>query len=174
MVFRDSLLAAYLDIETTGLSFSDSEIMIIGLYLTNGNQDKIVQLVGKDISKGKLLEVLNGVCVIYTYNGRRFDLPFIHAVLGINLETMFNHHDLMYECWNFDLFGGFKAVEEQLGIYRYLQNATGWNIIKSWQQYQQEDDLEALTMLLGYNKEDVMNLKVLRERLLDWRVYQEI
>jgi uncharacterized protein len=166
MVFRDYLFDAYLDIETTGLSL-DSEIMVVGLYLTNGNQYKIVQLAGRDINKENLIKALNGVGIIFTYNGSRFDLPFIHASLGINLEPLFNHHDLMYDCWEFNLFGGFKAVEKQLGIDRFLQNATGRNIIRSWQQYRQEDDQEALTLLLGYNKEDVMNLKVLREKLWD-------
>lgn len=156
---------AYLDIETTGLCFPSSEIIVAGLYLINNNQSRIVQLVGKDIIKENILEALNGVGIIFTYNGTRFDLPFIHAALNVNLETMFNHHDLMYDCWQYNLFGGFKAVEKQLGIYRYLKNVTGSNIIKAWRQYRQEDDQEALTLLLGYNKEDIMNLKILRDKL---------
>ena len=167
MVFRDFLLEAYLDIETTGLSVHDDEITVIGLYLTNSYHGAIVQLVGKDITKDNLFEALNGVQTIFTYNGSRFDLPFIHAMVGINLETMFDHHDLMHDCWKRNLKGGYQAVQQQLDISRYLQYVTGLDGIKLWGQYTEQDDCEALTLLLGYNKEDVMNLKVLRERLHD-------
>ena len=47
MVFRDFLLEAYLDIETTGLSVHDGEMTVIGLYLTNSYHGAIVQLVDK-------------------------------------------------------------------------------------------------------------------------------
>jgi hypothetical protein len=28
--------------------------------------------------------------------------------LGIDLETMADHHDLMHDCWRCNLFGGFR------------------------------------------------------------------
>ena len=167
MVFKDFLLEAYLDIETTGLSVHNGEITVIGLYLTNSYHGAIVQLVGKDITKNNLVEALNGVQTIFTYNGSRFDLPFIHAMVGINLETMFDHHDLMHDCWKCNLKGGYQAVQQQLDISRYLRYGTGLDGVKLWRQYTEQDDCEALTLLLGYNKEDVMNLKMLRERLHD-------
>ncbi len=77
MARRDPVCDAYLDIETTGLSLPYDEIMVVGLYLVNGNQGKMVQLVGKNITKDRLTEELHGVQNIFTYNGRRFDLPFI-------------------------------------------------------------------------------------------------
>jgi len=160
-------LDAYLDIETTGLSVHDGEITVIGLYLTNSYHGALVQLVGKDITKDNLIKVLNGVQTIFTYNGSRFDLPFIHAMVSINLETMFDHRDLMQECWKCNLKGGYQAIQQQLGISRYLRHGKGLDGIKLWRQYTEQDDCEALTLLLGYNKEDVMNLKMLRERLHD-------
>ncbi len=39
---------AYLDIETTGLSPSYDEITVIGIYLTNKNDSRFAQLIGKD------------------------------------------------------------------------------------------------------------------------------
>ncbi|MFC1951734.1 ribonuclease H-like domain-containing protein [Chloroflexota bacterium] len=71
---------------------------------------------GKDINANSLLEALDGVKLIHTYNGSRFDLPFIHSCLGINLAKIFPQHDLMYDCWRNNLYGGLKAVEGQLGI----------------------------------------------------------
>ncbi len=157
---------AYLDIETTGLSPWDSEITVVGIHLCNGDDTRFIQLVGKDISTQSILEALNGVEVLHTYNGSRFDLPFIYARLGINLAQLFTHHDLMYDCWRNNLYGGFKAVERQLGIDRKLTEVNGYEAVKLWWRYVDSFDLDALNTLLEYNKEDVLNLKTLKERLL--------
>ncbi len=159
------LTDAYLDIETTGLSRFYDYITVVGIYLCNSKDDKLIQLVGEAVTRENLLESLNGVNAIYTYNGKRFDLPFIDSSLGIDLEAEFRHHDLMYDCWGHNLFGGFKAVEQQLGIPRQLQGVGGLGAVWLWWKYQNGGDQNALTTLLKYNEEDVVNLKVLRERL---------
>ena len=156
---------AYLDIETTGLSCEDAGITVIGIYLVNGVDDRLVQLVGMDVTADNLLESLVGVKRIYTYNGRQFDLPFIHGALGTDLATLFDHHDLVFDCWSRNLYGGFKTVEQKLGIARKLQGISGWDAVRLWWRYLDSGDLEALATLLEYNREDVMNLKILRERL---------
>jgi len=156
---------AYLDIETTGLSRFYDYITVIGIYLCNSSQDKLIQLVGEQATTDNLLKTLEGVNTIYTYNGSRFDLPFINVSLGINLATEFHHHDLMYDCWRNNLYGGFKAVERQLGIPRQLQGIGGLEAVWLWWRYQNDGDQNALTLMLQYNKEDVINLNALRERL---------
>ena len=156
---------AYLDIETTGLSRFYDYITVIGVYRCNGKDDKLIQLVGEGVTGENLLKALKGVNTIYTYNGSRFDLPFIDAFLGVNLEAEFRHHDLMYDCWMNNLYGGFKAVERQLGIPRQLSGISGWDAVILWWRYQYDDNRTALALLLQYNKEDVVNLKALRERL---------
>jgi len=156
---------AYLDIETTGLSRFYDYITVIGIYLCNGKDDKLIQLVGEQVTTGNLLEALEGVNTIYTYNGSRFDLPFINSSLGIDLATEFRHRDLMYDCWRNNLYGGFKGVERQLGIPRQLQGISGLEAVWLWWRYQNDDDKNALALLLQYNREDVVNLKVLKERL---------
>jgi len=157
---------AYLDIETTGLSSSVDEITVIGIYLYDGDDTRFIQLVGKDITSDGILEALSSVNTIYTYNGSRFDLPFILSRLGIDLAQSFTHRDLMYDCWRCNLYGGFKAVEKQLGITRRLVEVNGYEAIRLWWRYVDSFDLDALNTLLEYNKEDVVNLKVLKERLL--------
>lgn len=157
---------AYLDIETTGLSSRYSRITVIGIYLCNGDDTSFIQLVGEDIIVDSLLETLDGADIIYTYNGSRFDLPFIYILLGVNLAKMFTHRDLMYDCWRNNLYGGFKAVERQLGIERRLTEVNGYEAVKLWWRYVNDYDEDALAMLLEYNKEDVVNLKTLKERLL--------
>jgi uncharacterized protein YprB with RNaseH-like and TPR domain len=159
---------AYLDIETTGLSPTECMITVVGMYICNGEDTKVVQLVGKDITKDSLSSALEGVNVLHTYNGSRFDLPFIHGCIGIDLNRMFPHRDLMYDCWKNNLYGGLKAVERQLGIERKLKDMDGWEAVKLWWKYVESFDLEALNKLLEYNKEDVVNLKTLKGKLLNY------
>ena len=157
---------AYVDIETTGLSSLYSEITVAGIYLCNGDDTRFIQLVGHEITDVNLMEVLEGVDVLYTYNGSRFDLPFIHYRLGINLAGLFSHRDLMYDCWRNNLYGGFKAVERQLGIERRLKDVSGYEAVRLWWRYVNDYDEDALAILLEYNREDVINLKTLKEKLL--------
>jgi uncharacterized protein YprB with RNaseH-like and TPR domain len=157
---------AYIDIETTGLAPFDCEITVIGIHICRGGETEFVQLVGRDVTTDGILEALQGVDVIYSYNGSRFDLPFIHSRLGINLAELFNHRDLMYDCWRNNLYGGLKAVERQLGIRRVLAGMNGYEAVRLWWKYVDSFDLDALNMLLEYNKEDVVNLKTLKDILL--------
>ena len=158
---------AYLDIETTGLYFTYDEITVVGIYLTNGIDNRFVQLIGKEITADNLLEALEGVGIIHTYNGSRFDLPFIYSRLGINLAKIFTHSDLMYHCWRKNLYGGLKSVERQLGIDRRLKEVSGYEAVKLWWRYVDSFDLAALNKLLEYNREDVVNLRAVKARLLD-------
>lgn len=159
------LIDAYLDIETTGLSPGYNDITVIGIYRCEGGNGKLVQLVGEEATTDNLLRALEGVKTIYTYNGSRFDIPFINACLGLDLEGRFHHCDLMYDCWRQNLKGGFKAVEAQLGIPRQLKDIGGFEAIMLWWRYQNDGDRDALDLLLAYNREDVVNLKALREKL---------
>lgn len=157
---------AYLDIETTGLSPWYSEITVVGIHLCNGVDTSFIQLIGEDITADSILQALEGVNTIYTYNGSRFDLPFIHRLLGIDLASLFTHRDLMYDCWRQQLYGGLKGVELQLSIPRRLTEINGYEAVKLWWKYVNDYDEDALVTLLEYNKEDVINLKILKERLL--------
>ena len=156
---------AYLDIETTGLSSFYHDITVIGIYLVDSSGGRLVQLVGEAATSDNLLEALQGVDTIYTYNGSRFDIPFIRTLLEVDLDAIFHHHDLMYDCWMNNLYGGFKAVERQLGIGRKLQGINGLEAIRLWWRYRENGDEEALALLLEYNREDVVNLEALRKRL---------
>jgi uncharacterized protein YprB with RNaseH-like and TPR domain len=157
---------AYIDIETTGLTYGASEITVVGIYLCRNDETDFVQLVGRDISADAILEALEGVEVIYTYNGSRFDLPFIRSQYGIDLAGLFHHRDLMFDCWSKNLYGGLKGVEKQVGITRNLPEMNGFEAVKLWWKYVDSFDLEALNKLCEYNKEDVVNLKTLRDILV--------
>lgn len=156
---------AYLDIETTGLSRNYYDITVIGIAFENRKKCKVIQLIGDDISDLRLLELLSEIDEIYTYNGSRFDLPFIREKLRVDLTEQFSHRDLMYDCWKQDLKGGLKVVEAKLEIGRNSKGVDGFMAVRLWWDYINDNDEEALKTLLEYNREDVVNLKVLREKL---------
>ena len=54
---------------------------------------------------------------------------------------------------------------QQLGIPWQLKGISWWDAVMLWRRYQNYCDLNALALLLKCNKEDVVNLKVLREKL---------
>ena len=134
------MVDAYLDIETTGLPRFYHDITIIGIYRVDGTGSQLVQLVGEAVTKENLLSSLDGVGTIFTYNGSRFDLPFIRAFLRVSLADIFHHHDLMYDCWRKGLYGGFKAVERQLGIVRQLEGVDGFQAVILWGRYRNHSD----------------------------------
>lgn len=151
-------MKAFLDIET---SF-EGEITVLGIYRGDGT---IIQLVGKEITRSNLLKSLAGTTTIYTYNGSRFDLPVIKEKLNVDLDDFFITYDLMYDCWERNLYGGLKKVEQMLGIKRRLKEVNGWVAMELWYQYEEENNKKALQVLLEYNKEDIVNLPVLMEKL---------
>lgn len=148
----------FLDIETSW----EGDITVIGIY-TPGNGT--VQLVGLKVMAANLMAALRDARIIYTYNGSRFDLPVIHRRLGIDLKAHFVHHDLMYDCWKNNLYGGLKKVEQLLGIGRDTEGLGGTDAMNLWQMYEKQNDKEALDILLKYNREDVENLCLVAERL---------
>ena len=151
-------MKAYLDIET---SFG-GEITVIGIFCP---PERFVQLVGEEVNWTNLWNALDGVSVILTYNGARFDLPVIRRAVKLDLERYFECRDLMHDCWRKNLYGGLKRVEEQLGIERASKGIDGMEAMRLWERFRLYGDGEALQVLLAYNRDDVKNLFHLEARL---------
>lgn len=148
---------AFVDIETTGLSSQSDCITMIGVY--NGNEIKTFI---KGINLHEARDELAKYKQLVTFNGARFDLPFIeHEFPGF-----FNHlHiDLMYPLKSIGYSGGLKNIECSLGIKRSEETVgiSGFEAVRLWKKYEHGDD-EALELLVKYNKEDVENLKTIIE-----------
>jgi len=152
-------MKAYLDIET---SFG-GEITILGVFCP---PDRIIQLVGDEVNWTNLWNALEGVSEVLTYNGARFDLPVIKRGVRLDLNKYFECRDLMYACWDRNLYGGLKKVEEQLGIERASKGIDGMEAMRLWERYRLYGDERALRTLLQYNSDDIVNLYQL-ENLLE-------
>ena len=153
-------MKAYLDIET---SFG-GEITIVGIFCL---PNRMIQLVGDEVNWTNLWNALEGVTQILTYNGSRFDLPVIKRAVGLDLNKYFECRDLMYNCWEKNLYGGLKRVEEQVGIARASKGIDGLEAMRLWERFRLYADEKALQILLEYNREDVVNLYHLEARLND-------
>lgn len=153
---------AYLDIETS----YRKEITVFGVHREDTG---LHQLVGDRITPMRILDILKGVDTIYTYNGKRFDIPVIARQSRLDLSKQFRIYDLMYDCWAKNLYGGLKWVEKVLGIRRLLTGMDGYDAMELWEEYFWFKNKDALQRLLKYNEEDVTNLKVLRERLARYK-----
>ncbi len=141
-------------------------ITVVGVHRDDGGDVAVSQLVGPNVTRDRVASLLTGVQTLYTYNGARFDLVFLRSKIGLELEPSIVHEDLMYTCWRQGLYGGLKSVERCLGIERTIKDVSGLQAVALWWRYVRQHDEDALKRLLRYNAEDVLNLKVLRERLL--------
>ena len=148
----------FLDIETTGLSPRTNHITMIGLY--GPDRGYIPLVAGRDMDANSLLDAIRGVEVIYTFNGARFDLPFIRERVGVDLKTMqgLRHIDLMYVCRKAGLTGGQKKIETILDIPRLDTEMSGREAAKLGKKWLKKGDLQALSRLVFYNEEDCKNL----------------
>ena len=151
-------IRAYLDIET---SF-DGSITMVGMLRPDRG---LCQLVGRQVTPDAIMEFLDGVDILHTYNGNGFDLRVIKGNLGLDLRASFRSEDLMHSCHRMGLYGGLKKVEIKLSIPRKSAGLDGMDAMRLWEKYVDVDDTEALDTLLLYNREDVENLVTLRERL---------
>jgi uncharacterized protein YprB with RNaseH-like and TPR domain len=91
----------YLDIETTGLG--GVPLFLVGLMYTSGGRLVIDQLFARDYTEESailrfLKDLLQGFEVLVTFNGIRFDMPFIKermAFSGIDFSPTQRHVDLL-------------------------------------------------------------------------------
>ncbi len=150
--FRHS--AAYLDIETTGVSGMD-RITTIALY---DGRDIRCYVRGRNLDEFK--SDIRSYGLLVTYNGKCFDVPFIQRALGIRIDVA--HIDLRYVLRSLGYSGGLKGCEKQIGIDRGdLEGLDGYFAVILWNDFIRNRNERALETLLAYNVEDVVNLEAL-------------
>lgn len=153
--FREG--SCFLDIETTGLGIGE-EITVVGIY--DGRQ---VRSFVRGINMKDLEKDLARYSLIATYNGARFDIPFLRAHFpGMKLDQI--HIDLRYPLARLGYTGGLKGVERTLSIERSPETVhlDGFDAVRLWREYRRGRK-ESLALLLKYNREDVVNLEKLME-----------
>jgi len=150
--------AAFLDIETTGLSPGDAVVTMVGVLDRTGftayTRGENLEDLPEAISKNKL---------IVTFNGASFDLPFLrHEFRQSGQDDLFDHAahlDLRYAMKKAGYTGGLKRIEQALGVGREtaLSKLSGRDAITLWRMAD-EGEKGAMETLIRYNAEDVASL----------------
>lgn len=151
-------MRAYLDIETDRAG----KICVFGLSVENNG---FLQWYGDDIKTNNIKQKLSNVKTIVTFNGDLFDLPRIKESLDIDLKAQCTSRDLFKEKKKLGIKGGLKELEKMFGIERKTDGMNGYKAMWLWEKYKKYGNLNALNLLLEYNKEDVINLIRLEEIL---------
>jgi len=162
--FRDT--TAYLDIETTGMTYSASPITTIAVY----NGSTVATYV-----QGQNLEDFIGDIrrfkVLVTYNGKCFDIPFLERYFNESLDQA--HIDLRFVLASLGIKGGLKKCEVQLGLDRgSLSDVDGLFAVLLWKEYVRTGNSRALETLLAYNVEDTLNLEYLMVKAYNLKLKQ--
>jgi len=160
--------ACFFDIETTGLS-ADRDVVTTVSFHRGGGTKTLVR--GDDLTPGNVAAEFEKSDVVVSYNGRRFDAPFIEQNLGVTVEAP--HVDLMYLCRRLGLTGGLKSVEDALGVGREgVEDVDGREAVRLWRAYE-DGDTDALERLVRYNRYDAENLRDVLEEVHE-RLHDEV
>ncbi len=150
--------ALFLDIETTGLDLY-AEVTSVATW-RNG----VAKCFVRGFNLDQLLPELATADLLVTFNGQRFDLPFLRREFGIDLKHP--HLDLMYPLRSLGYRGGLKVCEHKLGFRRsHSEGTDGLEAVRLWYAWRTRGDTDALRKLIVYNVEDTYSLAWLAARL---------
>jgi uncharacterized protein len=150
---------AFLDIETTGLSPYDGIVTVVTVH---GGGATRTFVAGEDLPE--LSAYLRRFPILVTFNGSRFDVPFLEACdPGFVAPPV--HIDLRFVLYRLGHSGGLKRIEERLGVgdRTGVEGVHGLDAVRLWQEYRR-GNASALDRLVRYNRADTVNL----EPLLDY------
>lgn len=153
--------ALFLDIETEGLSKERNGITLIGIY----KERRYLPFV-RDMNLEKVLLHLATTPIWITFGGENFDIPFINKAFEGRVYPHV-HIDLYHFTGLVGLKGGLKKIEKALGLTRETEGMNGYDAVKLWQKWKEERDKASLRKLILYNREDVVNLKVILEYVIE-------
>jgi len=156
--------AAYVDIETSGLSAGFNEITTIALY-----DGRAIRYYINGHNLAAFPNDIRAYDLLVTYNGKCFDIPFMESFFNTRFPQA--HIDLRYVLKSLGYTGGLKGCEKQFGLDRTaLDGVDGYFAVLLWQQYQATRQVSALETLLAYNIEDVLNLETLMHEAYNLKI----
>lgn len=150
--------AAFVDIETTGLSPERGIVTLIGVLDADGYTAYVH---GENLADFR--EAIEQYDIIVTFNGAAFDLPYIEYHFGSIFRNV-AHIDLRFPLKRAGYSGGLKAIERQADVGRpsELSALSGYDAVLLWAMWQRGSS-GARDTLIRYNAEDVASLPALAE-----------
>ncbi|PSP45915.1 exonuclease, partial [Halobacteriales archaeon QH_6_66_25] len=156
--FREQ--TCFFDIETTGLDRNRDVVTTVTLH-QDGDTRTLVR--GDDLTDEMLAAAFADAGLLVTFNGARFDVPFLEASFDVSLDQP--HLDLMPTCRKLGLSGGLSAIEQELGVERDLPDVDGREAVRLWHEHERGVD-GALERLIAYNREDTVNMVTVLEDVI--------
>jgi hypothetical protein len=156
--FKDD--AAYLDIETDGLS-RDSLVTVVTVH-RKGRTTTLTE--GIDLDSESLSKALEGSKMLVSFNGSCFDVPVLRNSFP-NVDFDMPHYDLRFASRKVGYRGGLKPLEISLGIHRSedILDVDGEMAVHLWHQWERNGDEDALNILQEYNRADTVNLEYIAD-----------
>lgn len=177
----------FFDIETTGFHRSYCHLVLIGIMSLQDGQWKRTQWFAQTPEdEGELLraflKALPSPALLISFNGERFDIPFLAARLvhwRIFSDVTTAQIALLKDRIHLDLLTvakllpaslpsrRLKAIEAYLGIHR-SDTISGGDSVALYRQYQRQQDAQLLDAMLLHNADDIDNMLPL------WRLFDYI
>lgn len=156
--FRDR--AAYLDIETDGLS-RDALVTVVTVHRPN---ETVTLTEGIDLTPEALSEALEDAAILVTFNGSCFDVPVLrNSFPEVDLDIP--QFDLRFASRKVGYRGGLKPLEIELGITRSeeIEGVDGADAVRLWKMWERHGDRDSLDILTEYNRADTVNLETIAD-----------
>jgi hypothetical protein len=149
---------AFLDIETTALSPFEGIVTVVAVH--GGGRTRSF-VAGEDLEE--LPAYLRPFGVLVTFNGSRFDVPFLQAAFPRFVPPPV-HIDLRFVLYRLGLAGGLKRIEATLGVgdRSGVEGIDGLRAVRLWHEHRRGNPA-ALEQLVRYNRADTVNLEPLLE-----------
>ncbi|MDR1572769.1 MAG: ribonuclease H-like domain-containing protein [Clostridiales Family XIII bacterium] len=176
--FGEARLGVF-DIETTGLSASGAKLILGGLLIPWAGGVRVRQFFAEGAhEEAELLalytDALAETDVLFSYNGDRFDIPFVNERLARRRRP-----PAFGDCLSFDMYRVIrnhshlgdmlpnlkqKTVEDYLGLWRERKDRiTGADSVRLYYEYTASRSPELLRRILLHNSDDLLQLaRVLR------------
>jgi len=156
--------AAYLDIETDGLS-RDSLVTVVTVHRKDGTYTLTE---GFDLDPVNLSKALEGAKMLVTFNGSCFDIPVLRNSFP-QVDFDIPQYDLRFASRKVGYRGGLKPLEIELGIHRDedIIDVDGAMAVHLWHQWERNGDKDALEILQEYNRADTVNLEYIAGVIFD-------
>ncbi len=120
---------------------------------------RAVQTFVNGVNLDDFADAIGSFSLVVTYNGSRFDLPFIRRKSNLPMDMA--HLDIARTLRSQGFSGGLKLCERLLGIRRQVPEAiNGLEAVHLWYLHR-SGDATALSKLLAYNTQDVLSLELL-------------
>ncbi|MDR2771156.1 MAG: ribonuclease H-like domain-containing protein [Clostridiales Family XIII bacterium] len=176
--FGEARLAVF-DIETTGLGASRAKLILGGILTPCGGGVRVRQFFAEGAhEEAELLalytEALDEADVLFSYNGDRFDIPFVNerlaqrrrppafgGCLSVDLYRVLRRHSKLGDALpNLKQ----KTVEGYLGLGRAREDRiTGADSVRLYYEYTATKDPKLLQYILLHNSDDLLQLaRILR------------